>query len=156
MNQPTEALDIRPVGGRLGAEVRGLDPDSMDAEKAAALLEALKEHLVLFLPGLSPSLEGLRRIGELFGPLEVHPYIPKADEGVPEVCLLDSDTPLGVRADLWHTDVTFSPAPPVAALPAHGGGPRLRRRHHVDQLPRRLRFPLAADAGLPVRADVHP
>ena len=123
----TTRLDIKPVGGRLGAEVRGLDPESLDADTAAALLGALSEHLVLFLPGLSPSLAGLRDIGQLFGPLEVHPYIAKADESIPEVCSLDSDEPLGVRADLWHTDVTFSPTPPVAALlqmvsgPDHGG-----------------------------------
>ncbi len=118
-------LEIKPVGGRLGAEVLGLDPGTMGPDTAAALQAALVDHQVLFLPGLAPTLEGLRDIGMLFGPLEVHPYIPKADDRVPEVCELDtSATP---KADLWHTDVTFSEAPPVAALlhmvdsPPHGG-----------------------------------
>ncbi len=120
-------LDIRPVGGSLGAEVRGLDAEAIDPEVAAALQDALAEHLVLFLPGLDPSLTALRDIGALFGPLEVHPYITKADESVPEVHELDSATPGGVRADLWHTDVTFATEPPTAALlqmvegPDHGG-----------------------------------
>jgi taurine dioxygenase len=107
-------LSIQPIAGRLGAEVRGLRPDSIDEDHAKALREALTRHLVLFLVQLSPSLEGLRDIGALFGPLEVHPYIKKVDEKVPEVHELDTaDTP---KADLWHTDVTFSQSPPAAAL----------------------------------------
>jgi taurine dioxygenase len=109
-------LDIRPIGGCLGAAVRGLDADAIDESVAAELKAALTEHFVLFLPALSPSLTGLRDIGALFGPLEVHPYIAKADESVPEVHQLDSAEPGGVRADVWHTDVTFSQSPPAAAL----------------------------------------
>ena len=107
-------LDISPVAGALGAEVRGLDPDSLDQQAAAALREALDTHLVLFLPGLNPSLKQLRDIGALFGELEVHPYIDKVDDDTPEVCVLDtSATP---KADIWHTDVTYSEHPPIAAL----------------------------------------
>ena len=80
---------------------------------------------MLFLPGLRPSVEQFRDIGALFGELEVHPYIPKVDESVPEVVELDSE--VSPKADLWHTDVTFSESPPIAALlhmvdgPAFGG-----------------------------------
>jgi taurine dioxygenase len=116
-------LEIEPIGGYLGATVRGLDASAMDEATALALKAALAEHLVVFLPGLAPTVSGLREIGALFGPLETHPYLPKADEAVPEVCELDSDTPAGVRADLWHTDVTFSESPPVAALLHMVGGP---------------------------------
>jgi taurine dioxygenase len=121
-----QPLEIEPIGGHLGAAVRGLDAESIDESTAKALKQGLTEHGVLFLQGLSPSLEGLRDIGALFGPLEVHPYLPKADENVPEVCSLDSAEG-GVAADLWHTDVTFSESPPIAALlhmiecPTHGG-----------------------------------
>ena len=73
-------LDVTPVAGALGAEVRGLDPDSLDEQAAAALREALDTHLVLFIPGLNPSVQQLRDIGALFGELEVHPYIEKVDD----------------------------------------------------------------------------
>ena len=127
MRKQQSTLDIRPIGGCLGAEVRGLDVEAFDKHVAEELRAALTEHLVLFLPGLAPSLPGLRDLGALFGPLEVHPYIPKADQSVPEVCELDSLLPSGAKADLWHTDVTFSQTPPVAALlhmvegPEYGG-----------------------------------
>ncbi len=49
-----------------------------------------------------------------FGEPEVHPYLPKLDDEHPEIVVLDSDT--GVRADFWHTDVAFSPTPPMASI----------------------------------------
>jgi taurine dioxygenase len=110
----TQHLEITPVAGALGAQVDGLDPGRIDGGVAAQLRAALDAHLVLFLPGLEPQVEDLRALGALFGELEVHPYLTKADDSVPEVCRIDSDdTP---KADLWHTDVTFSENPPVAAL----------------------------------------
>lgn len=107
-------LEIRPTAGALGAEVRGLSVDHLDEATARQLIDALSTHLVLFLPGLRPTVEQFRDLGAIFGELEVHPYIPKVDEAVPEVVELDSE--VSPKADLWHTDVTFSESPPVAAL----------------------------------------
>ncbi len=107
-------LDVVPIAGALGAAVRGLDPARLDERAAVALRRALDEHLVLFLVGLHPTVGQLRDIGAFFGELEVHPYIAKVDEHTPEVCVLDtSATP---KADIWHTDVTYSQHPPIAAL----------------------------------------
>ncbi len=112
--EPGLDVEISAVAGALGAEVRGLDPARLDERAAAVLREALDERLVLFLPGLHPTVQQLRDIGALFGELEVHPYIDKVDENTPEVCVLDtSATP---KADIWHTDVTYSQHPPIAAL----------------------------------------
>ncbi len=109
-----DTLEIRPVAGALGAEVRGLSADRLDEAIAQQLMDALATHLVLFLPGLEPTVEQFRDIGALFGELEVHPYIPKVDEAIPEVVELDSE--VSPKADLWHTDVSFSESPPIAAL----------------------------------------
>ncbi|MEM7139705.1 MAG: TauD/TfdA family dioxygenase [Actinomycetota bacterium] len=108
-----DSLTIAPTAGSLGATVDGLEPGSVDAH-ADQLRVALDTHLVLFVPGLSPSVQHLRDLGQLFGELEVHPYLSKVDDSVDEVVLLDSeDSP---KADLWHTDVTFSPEPPHMAI----------------------------------------
>jgi taurine dioxygenase len=109
-----DTLEIRPVAGALGAEVRGLSADRLDEAIAQQLMDALATHLVLILPGLEPTVEQFRDIGALFGELEVHPYIPKVDEAIPEVVELDSE--VSPKADLWHTDVSFSESPPIAAL----------------------------------------
>ncbi|NDH22761.1 MAG: taurine dioxygenase [Actinobacteria bacterium] len=117
-------LDIRPVAG-MGAEVHGLDLEAIDEGVAAQLTKALGDHLMLALPGLDPSLRGLRDIAALFGTVDPVPYLDSVDPDVPEVISLDSM--YQVKADLWHTDATFLEQPPAIALlhmvdcPSHGG-----------------------------------
>ncbi|MDH3753077.1 MAG: TauD/TfdA family dioxygenase [Acidimicrobiia bacterium] len=116
-----DALDVRPVAGSIGAEVRDIRIDSLDRTVAARLSALLADHLVLFFPGLTPTVSQLRDLGALFGPLEEHQYIEKVDADTPEVCVLDtSRTP---KADVWHTDVTYSPHPPVATVLHMAEGP---------------------------------
>ena len=68
-------LDIRPIAGLLGAEVRGLATDHIDEGVATQLRKALNDHLVLALPGLDPSLREFRDIAALFG--TVDPVLPR-------------------------------------------------------------------------------
>ena len=45
----TNALDIRPLSGALGAEILGLDlSDDLDGDTVAAVRAAWLEHLVIF------------------------------------------------------------------------------------------------------------
>ncbi|BBB01329.1 putative taurine dioxygenase [Actinacidiphila reveromycinica] len=108
------SLDVRPISGALGAEVRGIDLEELTDAGFDRLHALLLEHLVLFFPeaaGLSPQAH--EAFGSRFGELEVHPFLPKLD-GHPRIVVLDSDQ--GAKADVWHTDVTFSPSPPVASI----------------------------------------
>jgi len=107
-------LDVRPVSGALGAEVRGVSLSEVDDDVFARLHGLLLEYLVLFFPdaaGLGPSDH--EAFGRRFGRLEVHPFLPKWP-GHDEIVVLDSDQ--GAKADVWHTDVTFSQSPPVASV----------------------------------------
>lgn len=128
-------LRIEPLAGLLGAEVRGLELGRIDDGVAAQLQKALTDHLVLVLPGLSPSVAGLRDLGALFGELDTHPYLTPVDPEIPEVISLDSL--YTVKADLWHTDATFLPRPPAVALlhmldcPAVGGDTMFINSHAV-------------------------
>ncbi len=108
------SIDARPISGALGAEVHGVDLENLTDEVFAQLHALLLEHLVLFFPdaaGLSP--QGHKAFGRRFGELEVHPFLPKLD-GHDEMVVLDSDQ--GAKADVWHTDVTFSQSPPIASI----------------------------------------
>lgn len=107
-------FEVRPMSGALGAEVRGVPFGRMAEADFTAVRELLLEHLVLFFPdaaGLAP--EAHKEFGRWFGELEVHPFLPKLPEH-DEVVVLDSE--LGAKADVWHTDVTFSPSPPIASV----------------------------------------
>jgi taurine dioxygenase len=114
-------MEIEPIGGALGAAVHGVDLRDLDDEAFAALHRAWLEHLVLFFRDQHLDPAAHAAFARRFGELELHPYTEKLDESHPEVTLLHSDR--GGRADVWHSDVPFSPTPPKAAILRHLAGP---------------------------------
>ncbi|MFN8077660.1 MAG: TauD/TfdA family dioxygenase [Kineosporiaceae bacterium] len=122
-------LHVRRVGGRIGAEVVGLDltrAEDWREEQVADLELALAVHKVLVFRGQHGlDVEGQQRFAARFGPLTTaHPTVGSL-EGAPNVLDVNGDE--GNRANNWHTDVTFVPAPPkittlhAVRLPAYGG-----------------------------------
>jgi alpha-ketoglutarate-dependent taurine dioxygenase len=120
------SLLIRPVAGRIGAEVSGLrlsgdlDPVTVDAVRSS-----LYRFKVLFFRGQEHLDEhGQEAFGRLLGELVPHPTIPSL-KGTQNV--LDVDDATGARASAWHTDVTFVDAYPQISIlralvvPAYGG-----------------------------------
>jgi taurine dioxygenase len=118
-------LQVRRVSGALGAEVRGLDLATLDAEGFARVEALLMQHLVLFFPDQPLNPDQHRDFALRFGEPEIHPFIPKLDEAHPEIVVLQAEA--GYIADVWHTDVTFDAAPPKCSvlqtltLPPAGG-----------------------------------
>ncbi|MCU1379180.1 MAG: taurine dioxygenase [Acidimicrobiales bacterium] len=110
----TTTLTVRPIAGSLGAELHGLDLAVLDDAGHQRLRDALREHMVVFLPGQHLSPEAHIELGRRFGEIEIHPYIQKLDAEHPEIVLLESEQ--GMTADVWHTDVTFSATPPQFSI----------------------------------------
>ncbi|WP_369988644.1 TauD/TfdA dioxygenase family protein [Pseudomonas xanthosomatis] len=119
-------LDIHPVAGRIGAEIRGvklsadLDPATLDAIQAA-----LVQHKVIFFRGQNHLDDvGQEAFAQLLGEPIAHPTVPVVDG---TSYLLQLDGAEGQRANSWHTDVTFVDAYPKASIlrsvvaPASGG-----------------------------------
>lgn len=109
----TTALDVRPIAGACGAEVHGVDLATLDDAGWDAMYAAWLEHLVLFFPGQSLDADTHVAFGRRFGEPEIHPYIPKRDDDHPEIVVIETDSG---GAEFWHTDVTFSPTPPMASI----------------------------------------
>jgi alpha-ketoglutarate-dependent taurine dioxygenase len=111
----TLPVDIHPVAGRIGAEVRGLRLSAdLPAATVTALNQALLKHKVLFFRGQQhlddASQEAFaKRLGE---PVP-HPTVP-VRQGTGFILELDSEH--GGRANSWHTDVTFAVAPPKISV----------------------------------------
>ncbi|MEZ4332679.1 MAG: TauD/TfdA family dioxygenase [Myxococcota bacterium] len=118
MTRSTTSLDVRPLAGALGAEVHGVRLGTLDAPTWSALRQAWLEHLVLFFPDQHLAHADHVALARRFGELEIHPFIPKVSDAFPEIVVLDSEK--GARADTWHTDVTFSPTPPMASILSMG------------------------------------
>ncbi|PNA03922.1 MULTISPECIES: TauD/TfdA family dioxygenase [unclassified Pseudomonas] len=120
------ALDIHPVAGRIGAEIRGVHlSGELDAATVKAIQQALIQYKVVFFREQT-QLDDQRQeaFAHLLGEPVAHPTVPSR-EGTRY--LLELDGAEGQRANSWHTDVTFVDAYPKASIlrsvvaPAFGG-----------------------------------
>ena len=119
-------FDIRRVGGRIGAEILGVDLSTdLDPAIVTEISAALVEHKALFFRGQQLDDAAQIRFAALFGELTTaHPTVPSV-EGQPNILPVDGDE--GIRANQWHTDVTFLRTPPKAStlrslvVPPYGG-----------------------------------
>ncbi|MCW2269961.1 putative dioxygenase [compost metagenome] len=111
----SHALDIHPVAGRIGAEIRGVQL-SADLEPAVieAIQAALVQHKVIFFRAQHHlDDQGQEAFAHLLGEPIAHPTVP-VREGTR--FLLELDGGEGRRANSWHTDVTFVDAYPKASI----------------------------------------
>ncbi|WP_405595584.1 TauD/TfdA family dioxygenase [Streptomyces sp. NBC_01410] len=119
-------FDIRRIGGRIGAEILGVDISTeLEPAVVSEINAALLEHKALFFRGQELDDAAQLRFASLFGELTTaHPTVPSA-EGQPHILAVDGDE--GIRANQWHTDVTFLRTPPKAStlrslvVPPYGG-----------------------------------
>jgi taurine dioxygenase len=105
---------VKKLAGALGAEIRGPDVARVSASDVEILKELLLQHLVIFLPGQSPSVEQHIAFGRHFGELEGHPNLANESELPPEVFELRANS--GGVADEWHTDITFQDQPAIMSI----------------------------------------
>lgn len=117
-------FDVRKVGGRIGAEVVGVDVRDLSGEVFAEIGAALLEHKVLAFRGQDLTDDDQIAFASRFGALTgAHPTVP-GDEERPEILPVDSESS---RANQWHTDVTFVQTPPKIStlrslvVPPYGG-----------------------------------
>ena len=119
-------LALRPVAGRIGAEILGVRlGGSLPAETVAGIRRALLTHKVIFFRDQQHLTDAEQEaFGKLLGKLVSHPTVPKI-EGTESVLNIVSDG--SYAANQWHTDVTFVDAYPLASilraviLPSKGG-----------------------------------
>ena len=122
----TVELDLIPVAGRIGAEVRGIKLSAQLSDSAVeAIRGALVRHKVIFFRDQSHLTDtGQESLAARLGTPVAHPTVPVAQGSH---YLLELDSRDGYAASSWHTDVTFVPDYPEASIlraievPAAGG-----------------------------------
>jgi alpha-ketoglutarate-dependent sulfate ester dioxygenase len=125
-NGKSPGLQIRPIAGRIGAEIAGVRlSGELDSSSVNGLRQALFKYKVIFFRGQGHLDDATHEaFGRLLGDIVPHPTVPSV-KGTEVV--LDIDGAHGNRATAWHTDVTFVDAYPQASIlralvaPAHGG-----------------------------------
>ncbi|MEM8903527.1 MAG: TauD/TfdA family dioxygenase [Actinomycetota bacterium] len=130
------SIDVEPVTGTLGAEVRGLDLSAdLDEATVGALRAAFNEHHVLFFRDQDLSPEDQLAFGRRFGELDTHPFVEGSADH-PEV--IDIVTEPDDRANFgggWHSDVSFLDEPDLGSIlcavevPPHGGDTLFADQH---------------------------
>ena len=80
-----KTIDIRPIAGAIGAEIRGIDLSKRLSDEAfAAIHNAFLENLVIFLPDQEPlSPDHLKDFANRFGEIDSAPFVhPLMDYGL--------------------------------------------------------------------------
>ena len=122
-------IDIRPMGGSFGAEVRGIDVRDMDEATDATLKAAMAEHRVLVIRDQSLTPDEQKAFSRRFGPLVPLPYVkPLPDHPEVIAVLKEADeVKVSTFGSWWHADFSYLEEPPVYSilhaleLPPKGG-----------------------------------
>ena len=122
------SIRVEPLTCAIGAELSNVDlgiaPRSPDL--VAEIRTLLLKHRVLFFRDQDISPVDYQAFARKFGQVEAHPAYQTVPEA-PDVQILESTAEAPSKIEVWHTDMTFRPAPPAITLlhgqiiPAYGG-----------------------------------
>jgi len=126
-----ETIQVTPLTPTIGAEITGIDlAKPLSDQQFHEIHHAFTQHLVIFFREQDITTEQHKAFGRRFGELHVHPVVQM--EGHPEIIEIKADeNSQYVAGEVWHSDVTASPTPPMVSIlhlqqtPANGGGDTL-------------------------------
>ena len=112
---PASPLEIQPVAGRIGAEIRGVRlSGDLDDATIRAIDDAVVRHKVVFFRDQTHLDDATHEaFAARFGDPVAHPTVPVAEGSR---YLLELDSREGYAASSWHTDVTFVDAYPKGSI----------------------------------------
>jgi len=113
----TNALDIRPLSGALGAEVLGVDLSADVSDDAiAAIRAAWLEHLVVFFRDQELEPAQLLSVARRFGDPVEYPFV-KGLDGFPQITpVIKLEHEKVNFGGLWHSDTAYLDKPPMATM----------------------------------------
>ena len=114
---PSNAIDIRPVAGTIGAEILGIDlAHELGDESVAAIRQAWLKHLVIFFRDQTLPPESFLRVARRFGEVVEYPFV-KGIEGFPEITpVIKLEHEKVNFGGLWHSDTAYLERPPMATM----------------------------------------
>ena len=114
MSYQFQHIEVKPINGRVGAEIRGVKISStLDQAVVQEINQALLQYKAIFFKDQTHLTDAEQEgfAARLGTPLN-HPTVP-VKTGTSHILELDSR---GSRADVWHTDITFIEAYPKASI----------------------------------------
>jgi taurine dioxygenase len=120
------AIEVRPTGAALGAELRGVDLCRITDADFAAIHRAWLENLVLLIRDQHLTDDDLIAFSRRFGALDFAPIQENGRrfvEGHPEIYVVSNVLEngvaigsLGAGEAVWHTDMSYLEDPPKASM----------------------------------------
>ena len=113
----SNALQVRPVAGALGAEILGIDlSHDLGEESVAAIRAAWLKHLVIFFRDQTLPPKEFLGVARRFGQAVEYPFI-KGIEGFPEITpVIKLEHETMNFGGLWHSDTAYLECPPMATM----------------------------------------
>ncbi len=112
-----DRIDIRPLGGSVGAEIHGLDlSHPLDEDEVATVRSALFEHGVVFFRDQHLTPEQHVAFGERFAPININRFFAHAP-GYPMIAEVRKEP--GQKANIgggWHTDHSYDQVPALGSV----------------------------------------
>jgi len=120
-------MQITPLAGALGAEVRGVSLTALDDAGWRALHRAFLDHQVLAIRGQRLEPADIMQVGSRFGEPCPYPFVTGI-AGFPHIFeVVKEEHETTNFGGSWHSDTTYLAKPPAATLlyaletPAYGG-----------------------------------
>ncbi len=119
-------LRIVPSGAALGAEISGIDLGQVDDAAFAGIMEAWHEHLIVLFRDQDVSDEAFLAFSARLGALDLAPITISGKPHRPDLPhmsmisnVVEDGRPIGGLGNselIWHTDMSYAAAPPMASL----------------------------------------
>jgi taurine dioxygenase len=113
----SNAIEVRPIAGALGAEIVGVGlGETLDDGTIALLRRALLDHLVIFFHDQPLSLDAFIGLARRFGTPVEYPFV-KGLRGYPEIIEVAKLEHERVNfGGVWHSDTTYLETPPMGSM----------------------------------------
>jgi len=158
-------IAVKRLGPQIGAEIHGVDVNTLDDAGFAEIYRAWLDHNVVVLPGQQLELDDFLRYSRRFGVVHPHPSKSTRHPEVPEITVLGVNKfgPDGALdqaiyrrgAEGWHTDGAYDQEPFKAtqlyalAVPSRGGDTLFASMYAAyEALPPRLKAHLDGRRGV--------
>ena len=110
------ALDLRPLAGALGAEVRGVRLAELDASSFEAVHRAFLDHQVLVFRDQDLDPASYLRVAGLFGDPVPYPFAEGIEDHPEITVIIKEPHQTSNFGGMWHSDTTYKPEPPKATM----------------------------------------
>jgi taurine dioxygenase len=109
-------IEVVPVSGAIGAEIRGIDLTDLDDETWLEIHRAFLEHLVIFIRDQTLTPAQQIAFARRFGEIGTYPFV-EGMEAYPEIVEVRKEPEEQENfGGIWHSDTAYLETPPLGAV----------------------------------------